>query len=248
MEVRERPMSYEESSILAYLPGSGHAVDFDPHWTAEEAHTQWENLENDNWIDLATRAVFLEWSGINPNEDFLVSIRFIVEITRSGRFVNYFLIRTAHLNAFVPNYLSDYTFTQLLNLIMDFMWLLMTLYFMHNEITEMNRVWKRKEVYEAFSTLFLQKNTVTFEYSPFDFYVKDHLKLLKAKNIVKIFTIEEFCNLKKSYENLNCNEKQKYSKQSARSNLKQSMNINGKVLVGKAKGFIEVIILLRITN
>ena len=130
---------------------------------------------------MATRAVFLEWSGINPNEDFLVSIRFIVEITRSGRFVNYFLIRTAHLNAFVPNYLSDYTFTQLLNLIMDFMWLLMTLYFMHNEITEMNRVWKRKEVYEAFSTLFLQKNTVTFEYSPFDFYVKDHLERAKSQ-------------------------------------------------------------------
>jgi len=68
--------------IISNYPGSGFLVDFAV--SSENRTQQLTNLEASHWIDIKTRAVFLDMAFYNPNIDMFITIRMLFEFQSCG--------------------------------------------------------------------------------------------------------------------------------------------------------------------
>jgi hypothetical protein len=68
--------------ILGSYPGSGYVLDFAE--SSVERTQQLSNLQESHWIDIKTRAVFLDMAFYNPNTDMFVTIRMLFEFHACG--------------------------------------------------------------------------------------------------------------------------------------------------------------------
>jgi hypothetical protein len=68
--------------IIGNYPGSGFLVDFAV--SSENRTQQLTNLEASHWIDIKTRAVFLDMAFYNPNIDMFITIRMLFEFQSCG--------------------------------------------------------------------------------------------------------------------------------------------------------------------
>jgi len=76
-----------KSGKLGDYPGSGYVVvlpELDADSSREEFTALIDELEKDNWVDAATRAVFLEFTMYNPTENHFLVGRQLVEFPLSG--------------------------------------------------------------------------------------------------------------------------------------------------------------------
>jgi hypothetical protein len=68
--------------VLGSYPGSGYVLDFAT--SSVERAQQLSNLQESHWIDIKTRAVFLDMAFYNPNTDMFVTIRMLFEFHACG--------------------------------------------------------------------------------------------------------------------------------------------------------------------
>jgi hypothetical protein len=68
--------------VVGNYPGSGFLLDF--ALSAVNRTQQLSNLEASHWIDIKTRAVFLDMAFYNPNIDMFITIRMLYEFQSCG--------------------------------------------------------------------------------------------------------------------------------------------------------------------
>jgi hypothetical protein len=68
--------------VIGNYPGSGFLLDFAA--SASERQAQLMNLQESFWIDIKTRAVFLDMAFYNPNTDMFITIRILFEFHSCG--------------------------------------------------------------------------------------------------------------------------------------------------------------------
>jgi hypothetical protein len=68
--------------VIGNYPGSGYMVDFAA--SAEKRSKQLAELQEAYWIDIKTRAVFLDMAFYNPNTDMFITIRMLFEFHSCG--------------------------------------------------------------------------------------------------------------------------------------------------------------------
>ena len=65
---------------------SGYYMDFEPEMSLSEFNETYEELVNNEWMDMSTRAVFINMNLFLPNSDKFVAIYILVEVSVSGVF------------------------------------------------------------------------------------------------------------------------------------------------------------------
>ena len=74
--------AFELSNVLGPYSTGGFIHFFSTNGTAQDAH--WTDLKDHHWINISTRAVFLEFIYYNPNTDLLTSINILFEFLTTG--------------------------------------------------------------------------------------------------------------------------------------------------------------------
>lgn len=67
---------------IGNYPGSGFLLDFAA--SSDQRQAQLVNLQESHWIDIKTRAVFLDMAFYNPNTDMFITIRMLFEFHSCG--------------------------------------------------------------------------------------------------------------------------------------------------------------------
>jgi hypothetical protein len=92
--------------VIGNYPGSGFLIDFAA--SSEKRQAQLGYLQEAHWIDIKTRAVFLDMAFYNPNTDLFVTIRILFEFHSCGTVSMMPTYRIMRLDKYPMNDLWNY--------------------------------------------------------------------------------------------------------------------------------------------